>query len=63
MRKTSKKPNAHAKEHPDSKHQENQAFHASESKVPEGAENMEHALRRLVIEKEKKRSKDFGLYL
>ena len=31
-------------------------------KVPEGAENMEHVLRRLVREKEKERAKNPGLY-
>jgi len=32
-------------------------------KVPEGAENMEHTLKRLNAEKEKKRQKNPGLYL
>ncbi|PRY21161.1 hypothetical protein CLV78_11034 [Aliiruegeria haliotis] len=31
--------------------------------VPEGAENMEHTLRRLTAEKEKKRARNPGLYL
>ncbi|SNS18143.1 hypothetical protein [Tropicimonas sediminicola] len=32
-------------------------------KVPEAAENMEHTLRRLNAEKEKKRAQNPGLYL
>ena len=32
-------------------------------KVPEAAENMEHTLRRLTAEKEKRREKNPGLYL
>jgi hypothetical protein len=32
-------------------------------RVPEAAENIEHTLRRLVTEKEKKRAKNPGLYL
>lgn len=31
-------------------------------RVPEGAENMEHTLRRLVREKERQRAKNPGLY-
>lgn len=31
-------------------------------KVPEAAENMEHTLRRLTAEKERKRAKNPGLY-
>ena len=34
----------------------------ADNKVPEGAENMEHALRRLVREKDRERAKNPGLY-
>ena len=33
-----------------------------EAHVPEMAEDFEHTLRRLTIEKQKQRDKDFGLY-
>ena len=33
-----------------------------ETHVPEMAEDFEHTLRRLTVEKQKQREKDFGLY-
>ncbi|WP_165354587.1 hypothetical protein [Tropicimonas sp. IMCC6043] len=57
MTDTSKTPDA-AKKEPAP-----QAKPTDHEKVPAAAENMEHTLRRLTAEKEKRRQKNPGLYL
>jgi len=44
------------------KTQDKAATADEDSHVPEMAEDFEHTIRRLTIEKEKQREKDFGLY-
>ena len=63
MTETSKKSSVDPIKRSKTKRKSDQAGHLQDNKVPEGAENIEHTLRRLVIEKERKRSKNFGLYL
>ncbi len=41
---------------------ENSTTTVDDTHVPEMAEDFEHTLRRLTIEKQKRREKDFGLY-